>query len=188
LLAVGGALAVPATLPVLPPERVADYLSEIGGAPDVETPDVGQEVPLFLLGRLEWQRFSDEVAAALDTISAEERARAVVLAPHWVFASVIEYYGRERDLPPVVAPHNAYWFWRADAAGRDVVVSVAIEPEVLPRYFGETRLLGVFRCRHCTVFRPDMPIQLSKRPVRPLADLLIEWRFFSIQAAPALLR
>jgi hypothetical protein len=99
---------------------------------------------------------------------------------------VIEYYGRRRDLPPVVSPHNAYWFWRADAAGRDVVVSVAVEPEVLSRYFGETRQLGVFRCQYCTIFRPDMRIQVSKRPVRPLVDLLTEWRSFNILPAPAL--
>jgi hypothetical protein len=186
LIIAGGALAVPATLPLLPPEKVTAYLEGIGGSPDIETPDVGQEVPLYLLGRLEWERFADQVTAALQTLPAEDRARAVVLTPHWVFASVIEYYGRRRDLPPVVSPHNAYWFWRADAAGRDVVVSVAVEPEVLSRYFGETRQLGVFRCQYCTIFRPDMRIQVSKRPVRPLVDLLTEWRSFNILPAPAL--
>jgi hypothetical protein len=180
------ALAVPATLPLFPPEKVAAYLEGIGGSPEIETPDVGQKVPLYLLGRLEWERFADQVAAALQTLPAEDRARAVVLAPHWVFASVIEYYGRHRDLPPVVSPHNAYWFWRADAAGRDVVVSVAVEPEVLSRYFEETRPLAVFRCRYCTIFRPDMRIEVSKRPVRPLVDLLTGWRTFDILPAPAL--
>jgi hypothetical protein len=111
-----------------------------------------------------------------------------MLAPHWVFASVLEYYGRERAFPPVVAPHNAYWFWREEAAGRDVVLSVAIPSDVLDRYFAETRELGVFRCGHCNSFRRDLPIVLAGGPVRPLVNLLAEWRYFSIEPVPQLTR
>ena len=186
-LVVWGALLVPVALPVLPPPAVARFFEMLGQKPNIEKVDVGQGIPLYLLGRLEWVRFVDDVSAAVGSLPAEERQRAVVLAPHWVFASVVEYYGRDRNLPPVVSPHNAYWFWREDAAGRDVVISVAIAPEVLARYFKETRLLGVFRCEYCAIFRPDMPIQVSTGPVRPLVELLSEWRYFSIEAAPALL-
>jgi hypothetical protein len=109
-----------------------------------------------------------------------------VLAPHWVYASVVEYYGRERGLAPVVAPHNAYSLWRREAAGRDMVLAVAIPSEVLSRYFGATRELAVFRCEHCISFRPDLPIVLASGPVRPLEELLLEWRHFGIEAAPRL--
>lgn len=183
-----GGLVVPVTLPVLPPQAAAAYFRAIGEKPDIERADVGQELPLYLFGRLWWQRFAAEVVAAWDTLPAEERARSVVLAPHWVFASVIEYYGRDRDLPPVVAPHNAYWFWREAAAGRDVVVSVAVESETLSRYFEETRLVGVFRCEHCASLPSEIPIHVSTGPARPLVDLLAEWRHFSIEPAPSLLR
>jgi hypothetical protein len=188
LLVAFGALVLPVTLPVLPPRAVADYLAALDEKAEIETSDVGQGVPLFLLGRLEWERFADEVITAWETLAADQRERSVVLAPHWVFASVIEYYGRDRGLPPVVAPHNAYWFWRQDAAGRDVVVSVAVDSEVLSRYFEQSRPLGVFRCRACASFRPDIPVHVSMGPVRPLVELLSEWRHFSIQAAPALRR
>jgi 4-amino-4-deoxy-L-arabinose transferase-like glycosyltransferase len=186
LLVASGALLVPGTLPLLPPHRVAKYFEALGEKPEIETADVGQGVPLYLLGRLEWERFADEVISAWETLPAEERERAVVLAPHWLFASIVEYYGRDRRLPPVVSPHNAYWFWREDAAGHDVVISLAVEPEALSRYFGETRLLGTFRCQYCASFRPDIRIRVSKRPVRPLVELLTGWRHFSILPAPAL--
>jgi hypothetical protein len=186
LLIVFGTAVVPATLPVLPPEVAADYFEAIGEKPDIETHDVGQAIPLYLLGRLEWERFVEEVMAAWDSLSEEERQRSVILVPHWVYASTIEYYARERVHPPVVAPHNAYWFWRQEAADRDVVVSVGVEEEILKRYFERTRLLGIFRCAHCAFFRPDLPIHVAAGPVRPVAELLSEWRYFGIQAAPAL--
>jgi hypothetical protein len=182
-----GGLVLPATLPVLPPVMVASYFEDVlGEKPDIEKADVGQPLPLHFVGRLEWERFAEEVIAAWDSLPADERQRAVILAPHWLFASVVEYYGRERELPPIVAPHNAYWFWRDEIDGRDLVVAVGVETEVLSRYFGEARLLHVFRCRHCATFRPDLPIVLCTRPVRPLQDLFAQWKHFGIDEAPAL--
>jgi 4-amino-4-deoxy-L-arabinose transferase-like glycosyltransferase len=182
-----GALVLPAALPLLPPQAVAAYFENVlQEKPEIETGDVGQAIPLYLLGRLEWERFAGELFDTLEGLPAQDRERVAVLAPHWVFASVIEYYGRDRDLPPVASPHNAYWFWRQDAAGRDLVVAVGVESAVLSRYFTETRLLHVFRCQHCAIFRPDMPFTLAGPPVRPLAALLSEWRFFGIEGVPAL--
>jgi len=188
VLMVFGAVVLPATLPILSPRATAEYFEAIGEKPEIESSDVGQAIPLFFAGRLDWERFADQVAEAWEALPPGERERAVMLAPHWVFASVLEYYGRDRRFPPVVAPHNAYWFWRHEAAGRDVVLSVAVPPDVLARSFAETRELGVFRCQYCTSFRPDLPIVLARGPVRPLEALLSEWRHFSIEATPHLRR
>ncbi len=183
-----GALMVPATLPIMSPQAVGGYLEALGQKPEIETSDVGQAIPVYLMGRLGWERFAHQVTEVWEALPPGEQERAVVLAPHWLFASVVQYYGRNREIPPVVAPHNAYWFWREDAVGRDVVIAVAIPSDVLSRYFAETRELGVFRCEYCATFRPDLPIVLAAGPVRPLEELLFEWRYFSIEASPHLQR
>lgn len=181
-----GALLLPASLPVLPPERMAPYFQMLGEDPEIEAVDVGQKIPVHLMGRLGWERFVDEVLAALALLSADERERAVILVPHWVYGSALEYLARDRDLPPVVSPHNAYFFWRGEAAGREVVVTVASEVAELEEYFAAIRSLGLYRCEYCPDWRPNLPILASYRPVRPLQELLVEWRTFSIRAAPDL--
>jgi hypothetical protein len=181
-----GALLVPAVVPILSPPAVAEYYARLGLTPEVETHDVGQSIPLLMSGRLEWQRFADEVFAAWDVLSPEEQQRSAILVPHWALASVLQYYGRDRELPPVVSPHNAYWFWRGDAAGRDSVLAVAITPEVLSNYFAQTREVGVFRCEYCASFRPDFPFVIGTQPVRALEELLTEWRHFSVEPSPDL--
>jgi hypothetical protein len=181
-----GVFLSPASLTFFPPERVEAFFRAIDQRPEIETGDVGQWMPLTLLGRLEWKRFGEEVFAAVDALPEEVRARAVILSPHWVYAGVIEYYGRERDLPPVVSPHNAYYFWREAAVGRDRVIAVAIPRDVLERYFGEVRLLALFECQRCTGARPDIPVFLAQGSERPLVELLEEWRAFDIRKAPAL--
>ncbi len=183
-----GIFLSPASLTFFPPERVEAFFQWIDVRPEIETGDVGQWMPLTLLGRLEWRRFSEVVFAAIDALPEEERSRAVILSPHWVYAGVIEYYGRERDLPPVVSPHNAYYFWRDAAAGRDRVITVAIPREVAERHFDDVRPLALFECGRCTGVRPDLPVLLARGSERPLVELLEEWRTFDIRGVPALSR
>jgi hypothetical protein len=186
-LLASGILVLPPTIPVLSPEGVARYFEAIGQKPEIEVGDVGTDIPLWLTGRLEWQRFAAQVMDVWQGLPADERERAAVLTPHWVYAAVIEYYARDGPRPPVVSPHNAYYFWRGEAAGRDVVISVGVRDEILSRYFAGTRDAGTFRCTYCPSFRPDLPIRVSSGPVRPLEELLEEWRFFGIMPAPALI-
>jgi MFS family permease len=181
-----GALMATVTLPIMSPESVGRAFEAFGESPEIEISDVGQPIPIYLAGRLEWERFAHEVLDAWEALDPTEQERAVVLAPHWLYASVVQYYGIRRDLPPVVSPHNAYWFWREDAAGRDVVLAVAISSDVLARYFATTRELGVFRCEYCTSYRTELPIVLGADPVRPLEELLLDWRHFGIEPVPQL--
>ncbi len=99
---------------------------------------------------------------------------------------MLDYLGRERDVPPVVSPHNAYWFWREEAAGRDVVVSVDVHPEALERHFGAARRIARFTCEHCANWRGNMSIAVSSEPIRPVEQMLGEWRHFRSGPAPAL--
>lgn len=186
LIVLFGLAMLPASLPVVPPRAVADYFAAIGEKPEMEAADRGHDIPVHLLGRLEWERFAADVIAAWETLPPGDRERAVVLAPHWLYASVVEYYGRDRGLPPVVSPHNAYFFWRDDAAERDVVLAVAISPDVLARHFEKTRVVGVFRCEYCASWRPDLPVVLATGPSRPLEELLTTWRHFGLEPAPRL--
>ena len=181
-----GIFLLPASVTVTAPDRVEAFFQRIGQRPEIERGDVGQWMPLTLLGRLEWRRFSDEVFAAVDALPEAERDRAVILAPHWLYASVLDYYGREREGPPVVAPHNAYAFWTHTAANRDRVITVAIPEEIAARTFGDVRRLALFECRYCVMWRPDIPILLARTDARPLSERLAEWRTYSIGGVPAL--
>jgi hypothetical protein len=66
------------------------------------------------------------------------------------------------------------------------VLAVAIPRDVLSRHFSETRELEVFQCESCVAFGAELPIVLARGPVRPLEELLSEWRHFSIEASPHL--
>jgi hypothetical protein len=185
-LVVLGILMLPMSIPLLSPDGVARYFEWIDESPEIETSDVGQNIPLLLNGRLGYERFANVIADSWDSLPEEMKARTVVLTHHWAFASVIEYHARHRGIGPVVAPHNAYWFWRGEAEDRDAVLAVGIPRQVLSHYFEQTREVGFFHCEFCSLHRADMPILLATGPVRPLDELLTDWRHFSIRAVPRL--
>jgi hypothetical protein len=171
---------------LIPPERVEAFFQLIDERPEIETGNVGQWMPLTLLGRLEWRRIGEEVFAAVDALPTGDRARSVILAPHWLYAAVLEYYGRDREHPPIVSPYNAYYFWRDEAADRDRVITVAIPAEISERHFAEVEPLALFECRYCAAWRGNISILRATGSSRPLSQLLAEWRTFSIDRAPAL--
>lgn len=91
---------------------------------------------------------------------------------------------RAAVLRSVVAPHNAYYFWRRGPRCRGLL---GVPPTVLSNYFSDSRPLGAFDCRDCAIWRPDLPIFVSYGDVPPIEELLSDWRHFGIDAAPALL-
>jgi len=103
-----------------------------------------------------------------------------------VLASVVAYYAREQGVGPVVSPHNAYAFWREEAQGRDVVLSIGVEESALGHFFARSRRIGTYECEYCANWRTDMPIFVSFEPLRPLPVLLEEWRYYGSGAAPVL--
>ena len=110
-----------------------------------------------------------------------------MLTPHWLYASVLEYYWRDRDLPPITSPHNAYWFWRNEAAGRDVAIAVGIPKTSLRPHFAQVRRIDLFECEYCVSWRSDIPIVLATEPSKPLLDLVTEWKHFGILPVPELI-
>jgi hypothetical protein len=186
LLIAAGVALMPGVLPILSPAGVSAYWEAIDEKPEVEVGDVGNNIPLFLLGRLEWERFATEVIEAWRALPRDDRERSVILTPHWAMASIIEYYGRDEALPPVVSPHNAYAFWADEAGDRSVAVVVGTPGEALDRYFGAKRRIHLFECRECASFRPDLPVHVAHEPVRPIRQLIEEWRTYDIMGVPEL--
>jgi Dolichyl-phosphate-mannose-protein mannosyltransferase len=106
--AISGALIAYLTLPILPlaayaktslPSDVQDTANQIG-----------------------WPQFVATVEAVVNSLPAEQRARAVILTNNYSEASPLVLLGR--GLPPVYSGHNAYWDWGPPPDDRTVVIHV----------------------------------------------------------------
>jgi hypothetical protein len=99
VLLVGGAVTAPLAVPLLPTERYVQYSRALGFAPGTEEKKEVGRLPQFFADRQGWDQFVDQVAAAFDRLSPEERMRAAVLVANYGEAGAIASAAREDSSP-----------------------------------------------------------------------------------------
>jgi hypothetical protein len=109
-LAIFGAVAWPAGLPLLPPATFADSVYSSIGEDQLET--------------IGWPAFVRTFREVLDGLPPAERASAVVFTQNYGEAGALDYYG----LPaPVFSGHNAFGEWGPPKQGAAPVIVVGLD-------------------------------------------------------------
>jgi hypothetical protein len=109
ILAVSAAVAWPAFIPVLP---VRTYATSFYPALDSDQ-----------LETIGWPEFVGSVRDTLNSLPADQRAKAVVFTRNYGEAGALEWYGFER---PVFSGHNAFAAWGLPPEGASPVVVIGV--------------------------------------------------------------
>ena len=106
-----GAIAAPAILPILPPEKLLAYQRRIGAAPPKT--EVRHEGPLEqrLGDQFGWEELVADVARIYRSLPPEERARTGIFASNYGEAGALNLFGPAYSLPPPICAHQNYYFW-----------------------------------------------------------------------------
>ena len=161
----GSALLAGISLPVLPPESVSRFVGFLGVDTQIER-GAGKraELPQWLADRFGWEELVDPLTTVFLSLSEEERARAVILAPSYGHAGALELFGRGR-LPPVMSPHNTYHLWGRDDVRRlegGVLISIGYDAEDIGAMYESIEQVAVYDCDYCMTWRDEMPIFLAR--------------------------
>jgi 4-amino-4-deoxy-L-arabinose transferase-like glycosyltransferase len=169
--ALGVAVPLPLVVPVLHPWALAQYSARLGITPQLERGKTGA-MPQWMADRLEWPGLVAQTGAAVATLTADERARVVVLADNYGLAGALERFGPEQGLhAPVISTHNSYWLWAprvlATLGSDAVIVGVTHDEALLRGTFADVRRAGTLRCLLC--FQDRTPVWIARVPRIPLA-------------------
>lgn len=143
----------------------------IGVFPQVEKGKTSP-LPQPLADRTGWPELAADVRRAVDFLTPDERARAIVLCTSYGVAGAVERFAP--DLPPVYATHNSYWEWGPPPPERDVVIAIDADT----RLFEERIHEGVHHCSFCMSWRDGMEITIAKKPAAPLETRWAEMKHF----------
>ncbi len=178
-LILGGAVLAPLAMPVLPPPQLASYSATLGIVPQVEL-GAGKvsELPQWFADRLGWPELVDEVAAAADRLTSEERARAVIAVPSYGHAGALELLGRDRDLPRVVSGHNTYHLWGPGEQEPEALITVGFDPQSLSGLFDDFEQVSTYRCEGCMSWRKDAPIYVVRGRKASVLDAWSDFKHF----------
>ena len=118
-----GALLVPLTLPVLPPEKLVAYMRAIHIEPPRTETSHTAALPQVFADQFGWKEMVASVAHVYHHLRPEDRERAAIFCQNYGEAGAINFFGREFDLPQAISGHQNYFLWGPrDYTGEVVLV------------------------------------------------------------------
>ena len=178
ILVLGGAVAVPLVVPVLPVETFIAYQRALGRTPGTDENQAVGPLPQFFADRFGWEEMTAAVAAAYDTLSPEDRAKVVIATSNYGEAGAINYYGRRLGLPRAVSQHNSFFFWGPEGDRAEVVISVGRNPENLRGEFERIVEAGRIEAPYAMPYETRQPIVICYGLKPPLQEAWRRGRHF----------
>ena len=130
LMLVGGVVALPLTLPLLPASTLPAGAWE-------------SNINKDLSATVGWPQFVRQIAAVSARLPRSERATLVVFTGDYGAAGAIDLYGSRYGLPPAISGHNTYWWWGpAGAADGATTIAVDLPRSYLLTIFSQVTLAG----------------------------------------------
>ena len=127
---VGGVVALPLTLPVLPASTLPAGAWE-------------SNINKDLSATVGWPQFVRRIVAVSARLPRSERATLVVFTGDYGAAGAIDLYGSRYGLPPAISGHNTYWWWGpAGAADGATTIAVDLPRSYLLTIFSQVTLAG----------------------------------------------
>jgi hypothetical protein len=106
-----GVIALPLTLPILPPEKIGPYMERLGiKMPRTETHHSGA-LPQHFGDEFGWPEMVATVAQVYNSMPPEERAKTGILAGNYGEAGAIDFFGPRYGLPRSISAHQNYYYW-----------------------------------------------------------------------------
>lgn len=164
LLLMPSCAAIPLALPILPPERTAQYLALFPVGPPREEKGTYGPLPQHLADRYGWEDLGDTVYGTWERLAGEEGAKPVIVAANYGQASALEVLRRHHPAATVASPHNQFWYWARPTEWGDSFLLVGFPEAAVRPFFEETRPLGHFACQWCR--ENACPLVLARKPVQ----------------------
>jgi hypothetical protein len=170
-----GALFVPLVLPVLPVPQFISYYNALSTAVPIKstvTEHHKQSVlPQTYADMHGWPQLANDVMRVVDSLPADERRRAVIVAGNYGEASAIQFFRSGRNLPPVISGHNQYFLWGTQGASGDVLIDVGGDCGASMHLFHSSRQAATFSAPYVMPYEDHLPIMLCRGIKKPLAQV-----------------
>jgi Dolichyl-phosphate-mannose-protein mannosyltransferase len=178
VLVLGGAVAVPLVVPVLPVPTFLAYQAALGRSPGSDEKQAVGPLPQFFADRFGWEEMTAAVAAAYGALPPEDRAKVMILASNYGEAGAINYYGRRYGLPEAYSQHNSFFFWGPKGDSADVVIMVGRKPEDLKGKFDRVVEAGRVEAPYAMPYETRWPVLVCYGLKPPLQEAWRQGRHF----------
>jgi len=177
-LVVGGLVAAPLAIPILPLETAVAYANfwDVNRV-RVEIQPSGK-LPQFFADMMGWQQQVDVVAGVFQSLSPDDQPKAAILTRNYGQAGAIEYFGPSYGLPRPISGHNNYYLWGPQQYTGEVVITVGIPMEKLQPLFQHIELAATIRNDYAIPEENNLPIYICRDPKMTLQKAWPSLKFY----------
>jgi 4-amino-4-deoxy-L-arabinose transferase-like glycosyltransferase len=105
-------LAIPSSMPVVPPAALARFVVWTHTQPQAQENSArGAVLPQLMADMLGWKDLETRVAEVWRGLTPQEQARTAIVAGNYGEAGAINFYGGDDGLPRAASGHNQYYLW-----------------------------------------------------------------------------
>ncbi len=170
-VALGGLVAMPLALPLLPPATLVAYQRALGLAPRTEERLEIGALPQQFADMFGWPEMVALVERAYERLGPEERPRCRVFAQNYGEAGAVDVLGRRRGLPPALSGHNSYWLWGPGDFDADVLIIIGGRREDHARYFEAIETVGQTSSPWAMPYERGLDVWIARRPKVRLEEI-----------------
>jgi hypothetical protein len=177
-LVLGGIVAAPLALPILPLDAAAEYANFWNvDRVQVEREPSGK-LPQMYADMMGWPQQAGVVAGVFHALSPEDQSLAAILTKNYGQAGAIDYFGPSLGLPHAISGHNNYYLWGPQQYTGEVVIAVGMPLEDLKPLFGQIELAATINYEYAIPEENNLPIYICRKPKMTLQQAWPRLKFY----------
>jgi Dolichyl-phosphate-mannose-protein mannosyltransferase len=177
-LVIGGIVAAPLALPILPLDAAAQYANFW----DVDHVQVEKEpsgkLPQMYADMMGWPQQAEVVARVFKSLSSDDQSRVAILAKNYGQAGAIDYFGPSLGLPHAISGHNNYYLWGPQQFTGEVVMAVGMPLEDLKPLFDQIELAATINNEYAIPEENNLPVYICRKPKMTLQQAWPRLKFY----------
>jgi hypothetical protein len=163
VLVLGGALAAPLALPVLPVETFIRYQAWLGIEPrSEERGNKLDRLSQMYADMFGWPEMAAQMAQIYNHLSPDDKTDCVIAASNYGEAGAIDFFGKQYGLPNAISTHNNYWFWGPGDKPGKVLLVIGGSKEDYEGLYEDVRQVAAFANPYA--LESGSPIFLCRKP------------------------
>jgi hypothetical protein len=173
LLIIGGLIALPFGVPLLPIESFMRYSAVLpaGSVVKTERDAVYAPLPQLYADMFGWDTMAGTVAQVYQSLPESDRADCGILGGNYGEAGAIDHYGPALGLPRALSGHNSYFYWGPRGYSGACMIIFGERSDEFIKLFGDVRLAASITSPHAMPNEQSVPVYVCRKPIAPLAVL-----------------
>jgi hypothetical protein len=180
LIVITGIISMPMAIPILPVNNFISYSSFLGISHQNSERKQLADLPQFYADMFGWEELAKTVSSVYKTIPDSEKSTTIVFADNYGEAGALEYYSSKYQLPPVVCPHNSYWYWaNPDEQKIKTIIVIGGDTANLKKIFQGVVLAADHKTKYSMPYENNLPVFICRGIKQSLKEIWQHSKNFS---------